>query len=177
MRKNYCSIRKNTIRNNHFIQELTPRIPSEIANLLKITLLGLEFIVRLYVLSSSDIPLTSINCCTTHHQPNSFTHSLTNLLYWAYWAHILIYLDLGYDLWPYSNLNYFIFGKIYTTWERRKLLTSSTLLINPQYTHKRLNSCTWMVMLTHISDNKHWRIFLASLNMLSCWATLHATAL
>ena len=105
MRKIHCSIRKNTIRNNHFIHELTPRTPLEITNLLKNLFLGLEFIIWLCVLSSSDKLLASINCCKTHHQLNSFTHSLTNLLYWAYWAHILFYLGLGYNLWPY---NYFI---------------------------------------------------------------------
>ena len=101
MRKIHCSTRKNTIRNNHFIHELTPWTPPEITNLLKNLLLGLEFIIWLCVLSSPDKLLASINCCKTHHQPNSFTHSLTNLLYWAYWAHILFYLGLGYDLWPY----------------------------------------------------------------------------
>ena len=45
LRKNHCSIRKNTIRNNHFIHELTPRTPPEITNLLKNLLLGLEFII------------------------------------------------------------------------------------------------------------------------------------
>ena len=67
-------------------------------------LLGLKIIVWLCVLSSSDKLLAYINCCKTHHQPNSFTHSLINLLYWAYWAHILFYLGLGYDLWPYTYL-------------------------------------------------------------------------
>ena len=105
MRKIHCSTRKNTIRNNHFIQKFTPRTPPEITNLLKNLLLGLEFIIWLCVLFSSDKLLASINCCKTHHQLNSFTHSLTNLLYWAYWAHILFYLGLGYDLWPYNNLN------------------------------------------------------------------------
>ena len=102
MRKIHCSTRKNTIRNNHFIHELTPRTSPEITNLLKNLLVGLEFIIWLCVLSSLDKLLASINCCKTHHQPNSFTHSLTNLLYWAYWAHILFYLGLGYDLWPYK---------------------------------------------------------------------------
>ena len=101
MKKNHCSIRKNTIRNNHFIQELIPRISSEMANSSENLLLGLKIIIWLYVLFSSAKPLASNNCCKIHHQPNSFTHSLTNLLYWAYWAHILFYLDLGYDLWPY----------------------------------------------------------------------------
>ena len=127
MKKNYCSIRKNTIRNSHFIQELTPRIPLKIANLLKNALLGLEFIVRLYVLSSSDIPLTSINCCTTHHQPNFFTHSLTNLLYWAYWAHILFYLDLGYDLWPY-----------------RKYCVIQSIFVEPKFTVSRTVFMGWI---------------------------------
>ena len=54
------------------------------------------------VLSSSDRLITPINCYKTHHQPSSFIHSLTNLLYWAYWAHILLHLDLGYNLWPYN---------------------------------------------------------------------------
>ena len=104
LRKNHCSIRKNIIRNNHFIQELTPRIPHEMTNSPKNLLLGLKIIVWLCVLSSSDKLLAYINCCKTHHQPNSFTHSLINLLYWAYWAHILFYLGLGYDLWPYTYL-------------------------------------------------------------------------
>ena len=42
LEKIYCSTRKNTIRSSQFIQELTPRIPSEIANLFKNFLLGLE---------------------------------------------------------------------------------------------------------------------------------------
>ena len=102
LRKNHYSIRKNTIRNNHFIQELTPRIPLEITNSPKKLALKLEFIIWLCVLFSSDKLLAFINCCKTHHQPNSFTHSLINLLYWAYWAHILFYLGSGYDLWPYN---------------------------------------------------------------------------
>ena len=101
MRKNHCSIRKNTIRNNHFIQELTPRIPPAMTNSTKNLLLGLKFIIWLCVLFSLAKPLASNNCCKTHHQPNSFIHFLTNLLYWTYWAHILFYLNLGYDLWPY----------------------------------------------------------------------------
>ena len=44
LRKNYCSIRKNTIGNNHFIQELTPRTPLEITNLPKNLLLEPEII-------------------------------------------------------------------------------------------------------------------------------------
>ena len=44
LRKNYCSIRKNTIGNNHFIQELTPRTPLEITNSPKNLLLGPEII-------------------------------------------------------------------------------------------------------------------------------------
>ena len=47
------------------------------------------------VSSSSDKLLASNNCCKTHHQPNSFTHSLTNLLYWAYWAHPLFLSGFG----------------------------------------------------------------------------------
>ena len=101
LRKNHCSIRKNTIRNNHFIQELTPRISLEMTNSPKNLLLGLKIIIWLCVSFSSDKLLTSNNCCKTHYQPNSFTHSLTNLLYWVYWAHILFYMGLGYDLWPY----------------------------------------------------------------------------
>ena len=112
MRKIHCSIRKNTIKNNHFIHELTPRTPPEITNLLKNLLLGLEFIIWLCVLSSSDKLLTTINCCKTHHQPNSFTHFLTNLLYWAYWAHILFYLSLGYDLWPYIYIYIYMTYKL-----------------------------------------------------------------
>ena len=101
MRKIHCSTRKNTIRNSQFIQKLTPRTSSEIANLSKNLLLGLELSVWLCVLSSSDRLITPINCYKTHHQPSSFTHSLINLLYWAYWAHILFHLGLGYNLWPY----------------------------------------------------------------------------
>ena len=41
LRKNYCSIRKNTSGNNHFIQEFTPRIPLEITNSPKNLLIGL----------------------------------------------------------------------------------------------------------------------------------------
>ena len=113
--KNHCSIRKNTIRNNHFIQELTSRTPLKITNSPKNLLLRLEFIIWLCVLFSSDKHLVSINCCKTHHQPNSFTHSLINLLYKAYWAHILFYLGLGYDLWPYK-FNSDCFYHIYTTY-------------------------------------------------------------
>ena len=101
MRKNHCSVRKNTIRNNHFIQELTPRIPLEMTNSPKNLLLELKIIIWLCVSFSSDKLLASNNCCKTHHQPNSFTYSLTNSLCWAYWVHILFYLGLGYDLWPY----------------------------------------------------------------------------
>ena len=122
MRKNHCSIRKNTIRNNHFIQELTPRIPLEMTNSPKNLLLGLKIIIWLCVSFSSDKLLASNNCCKTHHQPNSFTHSLTNLLYWAYWAHILFYLGLGYDLWPYSYINWisetaFFFPSHFWQWD------------------------------------------------------------
>ena len=46
-------------------------------------------------LSSSDKLLTSINCCKTLYQPNSFAHSLTNLLYWAYWTHPLFLPGFG----------------------------------------------------------------------------------
>ena len=102
LRKNHCSIRKNTIRNNHFIQELTPRIPPGMTNSPKNLLLKFKIIIWLCVLFFSDKLLTFINCCKTHHQPNSFTHSLTNLLYWAYWAHILFSLGMGYDLWAYN---------------------------------------------------------------------------
>ena len=44
LRKNYCSIRKNTIGNNHFIQELTPQTPLEITNSPKNLLIGPEII-------------------------------------------------------------------------------------------------------------------------------------
>ena len=44
LKKNYCSIRKNTIGTNHFIQELTPRTPLEITNSSKNLFLGLEII-------------------------------------------------------------------------------------------------------------------------------------
>ena len=116
---NHCSIRKNTIRYNHFIQERTPRISLEMTNLSKNLLLGLEIITWLCVLFSSDKLLTSINCCKTLYQPNFFAHSLTNLLYWAYWAHPLFYLGLGYDLWPYTyiyrdNYGFLICAKQYT---------------------------------------------------------------
>ena len=70
----------NTTGNNQFIQNL---------------LLGPEIITCLCVLFSSDKLLTSINCCKTLYQPNSFAHSLTNLLYWAYWAHSLFLLGFG----------------------------------------------------------------------------------
>ena len=102
MKKIHCSTRKNTNRNSQFILELTPQTRSVTTNLSKNLLFGREFTVWLCVLYSSDKLLTPINCCKTHHQPNSFIHSLTNLLYWAYWAHILFYLGLGYDLWPYK---------------------------------------------------------------------------
>ena len=45
LRKNHCSIRKNNIRNNHFIQELTPRIPPAMTNSAKNLLLGLKIII------------------------------------------------------------------------------------------------------------------------------------
>ena len=45
LKKNHCSIRKNTIRNNPFIHELTSRTPLEITNLPKNLLLRLEFII------------------------------------------------------------------------------------------------------------------------------------
>ena len=44
LRKNYRGVRKNTIGNNHFIQELTPRTPLEITNSPKNLLLGPEII-------------------------------------------------------------------------------------------------------------------------------------
>ena len=66
--------------NNQFIQKL---------------LLGPEIGTCLCVLFSSDKLLTSINCCKTLYQPNSFAHSLTNLLYRAYWAHPLFLLRFG----------------------------------------------------------------------------------
>ena len=88
MRKIHCSTRMNT--------------SSEIANSSKNLPLGLELSLWLCVLSSLDRLIIPINCCKTHHQPNSFTHSLINLLYWAYWAHILFHLGLGYNLWPYN---------------------------------------------------------------------------
>ena len=43
--KIHCANRKNTIRSNQYVQEHTPRISSEIANLFKNLLLGLEFII------------------------------------------------------------------------------------------------------------------------------------
>ena len=70
----------DTTWNNQFIQNL---------------LLGPEIITCLCVLFSSDKPLTSINCCKTFYQPNSFAHFLTNLLYWAYWAHPLFLPGFG----------------------------------------------------------------------------------
>ena len=45
LRKNYGSIRKNTIGNNRFIQELTPRTPLEIINSSKNLLIGPEIII------------------------------------------------------------------------------------------------------------------------------------
>ena len=68
------------IRNNQFIPNL---------------LLELEIITCLCVLFSSDKLLTSINCCKILYQPNSFAHSLINLLYWAYWAHPLFLPRFG----------------------------------------------------------------------------------
>ena len=41
--KIHCVNRKNTIRSNQFIQEHTPRTPSETTHLFKNLLLGLEF--------------------------------------------------------------------------------------------------------------------------------------
>ena len=40
--------------------------------------------------------------------------TLTNLLYWTYWTHILFHLSLGYKLWPYrscrsNNMVFFFF--------------------------------------------------------------------
>ena len=124
MRKNYCSIRKNSIRYNHIIQERTPRISLEMTNSSENLLLGLEIITWLCVLFSSDKLPAYINCCKTLYQPNSFAHSLTNLLYGAYWAHPLFYLGLGYDLWPYNsnpkiwNLNR-LFDYIRVNWEKK----------------------------------------------------------
>ena len=127
MKKNHGSIRKNTIRNNHFIQELIPRISPEMANLSENLLLGLKIIIWLYVLFSSDKLLASNNCCKTYYQPNSFTHSLTNLLYWAYWVHILFYLDLGYDLWPY-----------------RKYCVIQSIFVEPKFTVSRTVFMGWI---------------------------------
>ena len=81
LEKIYCSTRKN--------------IPSEIAYPFKNLLFGLEFNLKLYPYSSSDRLRTLINCQKTHYQPNSFAHSLTNLLYWAYWAHPLFLSGFG----------------------------------------------------------------------------------
>ena len=64
--KIHCNTRKN--------------ITSEIAHPFKNLLLGLEFNLKLYAYSSSDQFRTLINCQKIHYQPNSFTHSLTNLL-------------------------------------------------------------------------------------------------
>ena len=128
MRKNHCNTRKNTIRYNHFIQEHTPRISLEMINSSKNLLFGLKIIIWLCVSFSSDKLLASNNCCKTHHQPNFFTHSLTNLLYWAYWAHILFYLGLGYDLWPYSYTN-LIKHFVYQSWLKKKTNTNND--INP----------------------------------------------
>ena len=138
MRKIHCSTRKNTIRNNHFIHELTPRTPPEITNLPKNLLLGLEFIIWLCVLSSSDKLLASINCYKTHHQPNSFTHSLTNLLYWAYWTHILFYLGWATICDPTViiminafnfYINWFFFQKkyLYEKWHVARVLAFTQL--------------------------------------------------
>ena len=70
----------DTTLNNQFIQNL---------------LLGPEIITCLCVLFYTDKLLTSINCCKTLYQPNSFAYSLTNLLYWAYWAHPLFLPGFG----------------------------------------------------------------------------------
>ena len=88
LNKIYCSTGKNK--------------PSEIAFPSKNLLLGLEFNLRLSVISFSNRLKTPINGQKTHYQPSFLTHSLTNLLYWAYWGCILFHLDLGYDLWPYN---------------------------------------------------------------------------
>ena len=105
------------------------RTPLEIANLSKNLLLRLEPSLWLCVLSSSDRLITPINRCQTHHQPSSFTHSLTNLLYWTYWAHILFHLGLCYNLWPYSY-----YSSFYT-------FTQQIL----QYFHKTsIFSCGWL---------------------------------
>ena len=135
MRKNHGSIRKNTIRYNHFIQERIPRISLEMTNSSKNLLLGLEIITWLCLLFSSDKLLASINCCKTLYQPNSFVHSLTNLLYWAYWAHPLFYLGLGFDLWPY---NIYIYIKI-----RRRLSTI------------KLSVLSFLVFILFLSDEKN----------------------
>ena len=77
-------------------------IPSEIANPSKNLLLGFEFNLWLCVYSSSNRLKTPINCYKTHYQPNSFTHSLINLLYWLiepisyfFWVWVTI-CDLTY---------------------------------------------------------------------------------
>ena len=72
-------------------------------------LLGLEIITCLCVLFSSDKLLTSINCCKTLYQPNSFAHSLTNSLYWAYWAHPLFLPGFGLR---FVTLQWSLFWKI-----------------------------------------------------------------
>ena len=56
LRKSYCSIRKNTIGNNHFIQEPIPRTPLEITNSSKNLLLGPEIITYLCFILLGQIP-------------------------------------------------------------------------------------------------------------------------
>ena len=154
MRKKHYSIRKNSIRNNHFIYELTPWTPLEITNSPKNLLLGLEFIIWLCVLFSSDKLLASINCCKTHHQPNSFTHSLINLLYWAYWAYILFYLGLGYDLWLYiyhfKKLLYHYTIPLYNT-SNIPNFYFPTLLIKIIYLHNKIIYPKIISFLSHLS--------------------------
>ena len=106
------------LEEHHRIQPFYLRTyPSDITwnnQFIQILLLGPEIITCLCVLFSSDKFLTSINSCKAFYQPNSFAHSLTNLLYWVYWAHPLLLSGFGLRFvtlqkqWPNSGMMYSI---------------------------------------------------------------------
>ena len=88
-RKSYCSIWKNTTKRKTFYLRFYPSDLTRIHQLIQNFLLGHKILTCLCVLASSAKFLTFSNCYKIRYQPNSLAHSLTNLLYWAYWAHLL----------------------------------------------------------------------------------------